>query len=166
MGPRETGMWECDSDGGELPDRASGSCHTGLISPVTRQEARPVTCCAFQQVMKAGRTALGWQEPGAVRRKKRKDKMSCSPCRPGGTIFDFAAPRQLWIRSLHGADGWVCILHLEDEEPVCVLACVWHPWSQQQLILNVFSHKNALNDPWVFKLLRKTVASLFYPDRQ
>lgn len=28
-----------DSDGGELPGRASGSCHAGLISPVTRHEA-------------------------------------------------------------------------------------------------------------------------------
>lgn len=43
MDPQETGMQVCDSDGGELPDRASGSCHTGLISPVTRHEVRPVT---------------------------------------------------------------------------------------------------------------------------
>lgn len=74
MGPRETGMWERDSDGGELPDRASGSCHTGLISPVTRQEAQPVTCSAVQQVMKAGRMALGWQEPGAVKTKNARTR--------------------------------------------------------------------------------------------
>lgn len=41
MDPQETGMQVCDSDGGELPDGASGSCHTGLISPATRHEARP-----------------------------------------------------------------------------------------------------------------------------
>lgn len=69
MGPWEAGMWERDSDGGELPDRASGSCHTRLISPVTRREARPLTRCAVQQVMKAGRMALGWHEPGAVRKE-------------------------------------------------------------------------------------------------
>lgn len=43
MDPQETGMQVCDSDGGELPDRASGSCHTGLISPATHHEGRPVT---------------------------------------------------------------------------------------------------------------------------
>lgn len=59
MGPQETGMQVRDSDGGELPDRVSGSCHTGLISPVTRQKAQLVTRCAFQQVMKAGRVASG-----------------------------------------------------------------------------------------------------------
>lgn len=59
MDPQDTGMQVCDSDGGELPDRASGSCHTGLISPVTRHEARPVTRRSFQQVMKTGRLASG-----------------------------------------------------------------------------------------------------------
>lgn len=98
----ETGMWEPDSDGSELSDRASGSCHTGLISPMTHREAQPVTCRVVQQVMKAGRMALGRQEPGAVG-KKSKDKMSCSPCRRGATIFDFAAERQLWTRSLCGS---------------------------------------------------------------
>lgn len=95
----ETGMWEPDSDGSELSDRASGSCHTGLISPMTHWEAQPVTCRVVQQVMKAGRMVLGRQEPGAVG-KRSKDKMSCSPCRRGTTIFDFAAVRQLWTGSL------------------------------------------------------------------
>lgn len=156
MGPRETGMWERDSDGGELPDRASGSCHTGLISPVTRQEARPVTCCAFQQVMKAGRMALGWQEPAAVRRKNARTRCHVHH-------VDQAAPSLIllhWDSCEYGLcmalmDGCVyCMLRMR-RQCVCSHVCVWHPWSQQQLILNVFTHKNTLNEPWVFKLLCK-----------
>lgn len=112
-----------DSDGGELPGSASGSCHAGLISPVTRHEAQPLTRRSFQQVMKTGRLASGWQEPGAVRRgKEREDKISC-----GATILDFARLRQLWIRSVRGADGRVCISYVEDVGKVCVCTVLCVP---------------------------------------
>lgn len=121
MGPWETGMWKRDSDGGELPDRASGSCHTELINPMTHQEDQPVTCHVVQQVMKAGRMALGWQEPGAVGRKTQEQDV----------MFTMSPRRHhLWFCSTETAVNtvsawrwWMCVYCISRIRSVCV--CVW-----------------------------------------
>lgn len=124
MGPWETGMWKRDSDGGELPEGASGSCHIGLINAVTRQEARPVTSRAFQQVMKAGRMASGWQEPGAVRRANARTRCHVHHVDQAPPSLIFLDWDSCEYGLCNGADGWVCILHLEDEESACACKCV------------------------------------------
>lgn len=111
------------------------SCQTGRQVAATQAWSAPRHATrarrSFQQVMKTGRLASGWQEPGAIRRgKKHKDKMSS-----GATILDFAGLRQLWTRSVRGADGRLCILHVwRCRESVCLHVSASAPSSSSSIL--------------------------------
>lgn len=131
MDPQETGMQVCDSDGGELPDRASGSCHTGLISPATHHEGRPVTRPLFPTGYEDRQVGVGVTRTRGCQEGKKTQGQDVMWRHHPWFCTAQTAVDAVWWTGVH-------IACCRCRESVCVCVCVsaWFCVSLEQLVLN------------------------------